>query len=216
MSEELEGDCGAGFGVGKGVMVILHIVAACGRREVELMARDPEAPARCGESAVEFIAGIIHAIFLKHGFQAALVKWTVVGHKRKIPDFVGDAGPHLGKRGLTVSVAPREPVDGRGPIRIVVRYGLNQTIEFINNFASAHNHNAHTANRRTLPVGSFKVNSCKVFHSQVAGLKNGGEPFEYHFVDVLTHGWCRQYQIVHPPGNLHLGYITAKSAPYGG
>lgn len=164
-SEDFQGDGGACFGVGEGVVMVGHIVAAGGGYSVEAMARKvAQASAGCGEGAVELIVGVRHAVFGEDGFQAALVEGAVVGHQRQ----AGDAGlyllPHIGEEGVSVGVAAGEAVNLGCLVGIIVGNRLNERVEFIYYLAVAHHDNADAADARPPLVGRLEINRCKVFH----------------------------------------------------
>lgn len=81
-SQQFQRYCRTRFGIGEGVVMIFKVIAAGGCRDVELMAGQVETAARGGKSAMKFIVGIWHAIFLKGRFETTLIKRTVVGHQR--------------------------------------------------------------------------------------------------------------------------------------
>ena len=95
LSEDLQGDGGAGFGIGEGVVVAVEVVAAGCSHYVELMVT--QAAARRCEGAVEFIVRIVHLISLEDGFQATFVEGTVMGYERKTFKAVGHLSPYVGK-----------------------------------------------------------------------------------------------------------------------
>ena len=163
-SEELEGDGGAGFGVGEGVVVVFHVVAAGGCGEVELVAGQAQAAARGGKRAVEFITGIFHVVFGKYRFQTALVKGAVVGHERQPFDAGRYLIPDFGKQGLVVGVFARKSVNARCPVIIIIRRRLDETVIPADYLSSAHNHYTHAADAGALAIGCLKIYSCEILH----------------------------------------------------
>ena len=73
---------GAGFGIGEGVVVVLHAEAAGGGDGLELVVgQTGELAAGDTKGVEELIVGIVHPIDAEDGLEAALVEGSVVGHK---------------------------------------------------------------------------------------------------------------------------------------
>ena len=126
-------------------MVVLHVEATCGCRDVQLMGGNVEATTRCGERAVELVTGICHAVLGKGGFQTTFIKWPVMGDKRKTFYQRLDLRPYFRERRLPVSVPASEAVDFGCPICIIIGYGLNERVKFIDNLTAPHHYNANAA-----------------------------------------------------------------------
>lgn len=94
---------------------------------------------------MELISWIFHSIFGEYRFQAAFVKWPVVGHKWQTLDTWGNLCPDFRKWGLSVGIASGQSMHLGGPVCIVIWCGLNETVEFIDNFTSSHYNYADTA-----------------------------------------------------------------------
>lgn len=93
------------------MVMVLHVVAACRRREVKLMAGDIEVPAGGRESAVELVVGIFHAILGEYRLQTALVEWPVVRNEGKTLNQRLDSRPYFRECRLYVRVAPGKSME---------------------------------------------------------------------------------------------------------
>ena len=78
----LPGYPGAGFGIGEGVVVVLHAEAAGLGDGLELVVGQAgELAARGAKGVVEIIVGIVHPIHAKDGLEAAFVEGLVMRYK---------------------------------------------------------------------------------------------------------------------------------------
>ena len=147
------------------MVVILHVIAAGRGYNIKAVARQvAETPARCGKGAVEFIAGICHAVFCKNGFQATFIKGAIVSHQGETGNAWSDLLPHIGETGLSVGIAPGKAVYCGCPVCVIIGDRLNERVEFIHNHAPAHHDYADAANARPPSVGSLKIYRYKISH----------------------------------------------------
>ena len=118
---------GAGFGIGEGVVVVLHAEAASSCNGLELMIRQVSELATGGaKGVVELIVGIVHPIDAEDGLEAAFVEGLVVCHKGQALDERLYLCPHVGEDGGVVCVGIAEAMHLLTPIVVVVRFGLNE------------------------------------------------------------------------------------------
>ena len=112
---------------------------------VKLVVREEfaEVTARGSAGAKELIIRVIHLVTTEHGFQAALVEGTVVGHKRQALDERRYLLPHVRENWSIFGVFLSQTVHTGVPIIIVVRLGLNQRIEAVDKLAVADDDNAY-------------------------------------------------------------------------
>ena len=142
------------------------IVTAIGGYGLELMVGEESAQLSSGGTAgaMEFVAGIFHLIHLEYGLQAAFVEGGVVGNQGQplylgrnlCPDFREDICIHRVFQGQAVNPGV--------PIRVILRFGLDEAVEAVCYLAIPHYHNAHRADACTLLVGRFEIYRCKIFH----------------------------------------------------
>ena len=156
---------GASLCVGEGVVVMLQVVAAGGGNGVELVVGQMGEAATGGDaSAVELVVGVVHLVATEDGFQATLVEGFVVGHEGQTLDERFYLRPYFGEDGSLLGVLAGETVHLTAPVVIVVRFGLDEGVEGIDNLAIPYDDNAHGADARPLVVGCLKVYCCKVLH----------------------------------------------------
>ena len=84
ISEEIQGYCGTGFGIGQGVMMVLEIVTTGGSNRVKLVIGQRMAELSAGgcKGIVKTVVWIIHLIDLEHCFQTSFIEMGIVGHER--------------------------------------------------------------------------------------------------------------------------------------
>ena len=82
--QQPQGNGGAGLGVGEGVVVVGEVETAGGGDGVELVVwqAPSKVPTGSCKRIKERIVRVIHPVYLKYGFQTALVKGAVVRHQR--------------------------------------------------------------------------------------------------------------------------------------
>lgn len=79
---QVQGNAGAGFGVGQGVVVVVQDKAAVCRDGAEPVVGEAfELLPGFLEGAVEFVVGVVHLVHPVAGFEAVLVKCFVVGYQ---------------------------------------------------------------------------------------------------------------------------------------
>jgi len=104
--KEMDGYPGAGFGIGEGMMVILHLEAAGGSYGLELMVFQVGLRAAgCGKRVEELVLGVIHLIGAEDGAKAAFVKGAVVGYQRQAFNKGLNLRPHIGEHWGIVGVS---------------------------------------------------------------------------------------------------------------
>lgn len=124
-SEYLEGDAGAGLGIGQRMVMVFEVEAAGGRDGMELVVGEPVAkrPARGAAGAVETIARIGHAVEFERSLEAPLVEGRIVGHERQPLDTGSNLLPHGAEIGSVVRIGMAQAMDGRGEGAVVVGTG---------------------------------------------------------------------------------------------
>lgn len=162
-----QGDCGAGFGVGEGMVMLLQVIAACccDRGQSVVGERPAEGAARGAAGTVERITGIGQSVQVESGFQAPFVERAVVRYQRQTLDKGRYFPPYFREvRGL-YGIVIAEAVDAGAEFGVVVRARTYQPICLVAYLSAAHDHQADTAYARPLPVGRLEVYGCKVFHA---------------------------------------------------
>ena len=169
-SEEAEGDGGAGFGVGEGVVVVEEVVAAGGGDGGKPVVREPvaeEAP-RGREGVAEHIVGIVHPVHAEHGLQAAFVKAAVVRHQGQPFDQGLDPGPYIREHGRVLRVFGAKPMDLPAEPHIVFGFGVDEAVERVHDLSAADDDHADAAHAGGAFVGGFEVDGGEVQHQNAA------------------------------------------------
>lgn len=146
-------------------MVVVRQVVATGRgRHVQLVAGQPQTATRRSQRAHEVVVRIFHAIFGKRSLEATLVEGPIMRHERQIAYHRRYLRPHFRKRRLTVGVAARQAVHGRGEAAIIVGARLDKAVEAVDYAPFAHHNYADTAHAGAMTIGRLKIYGCKIFH----------------------------------------------------
>ncbi len=164
--QDCHGNPRAGLGVGEGVVMVGHRVAAGGRHGMQLVVRQlpSKMPPRGATGAIKLVVRIIHLIGLEHGLEAALIEGTIVGHQRQSGDAGRNLSPHFREGGGGVGIGVTEAVHFLTEPRIVVGRGPDERVEGVGDEAAAHHHHAHAAHTAALSVGGLKIYGGKVGH----------------------------------------------------
>ena len=159
----------AGFGVGKGVVVVQEGVSTGGGDSLELVVRQPMAEVAAGssEGIQEAVAGIVQAIGVEDGFEAAFIEAGVVGYKGDIgrerirfkggQDVVFHLVPDIWEEWCVFCIIGAQAVDLLTKPGVVVRVRMDKTIEGVHHFPIAHDDDAHGADAAGAAVGSFEI-----------------------------------------------------------
>ena len=154
-----------GFGIGKGVVVVLKTVTAFGGYGVQLVVGEmAECSSGGAERVVELIVGVVHAIDTKDGFKTAFVKRFVVGYKGQALDKRLYLCPYLREDRGIVRVLLTQAMHLRTPVVVIVGLWLYEGIERIYYLTIAHYDDANRADRTALVVCRLKIYCCKVSH----------------------------------------------------
>ena len=101
-------------------------------------------------------------IILVQGLQHPLVERFAMCHHGQVFHLVGHTEPHSRKQVSVLCVFLLDSMYlGREKV-VVIRNGLNKTVEFINNFIVTNDNNTNAACTRHLTIGRLKVNGRKV------------------------------------------------------
>ena len=162
---QVQGNAGAGFGVGQGVVVVVQYKAAVCRDGAEaVIGQAFELLPGFLEGAVEFVVGVIHPVHPVAGFEAVFVKCFVVGYQGQsfyegfyLAPYVREYG---GVGCLFVSYAVNHYVS----VTVVLGLGAHQTVKGLSYLCIAYYHNPNAADAGALFVGCFKIYCCKIYH----------------------------------------------------
>lgn len=110
----MEGDVGAGFGVGQGVVVQIEVEAAVGCDGGQPVVGEQAAQfaLRGPHGAVERVVGVIQVVGPVGGDEAAAIEWGVVCHEWQVAHQWLELLPHFVECGRVLRVLARQPVYG--------------------------------------------------------------------------------------------------------
>ena len=165
ISKYLSGYPGTGFSIGKGVVVVLKMIATIFGDGVELMVGQlGKGASRSNAGAVERIIGIVHLVAAEDSFQTAFVETLVVSHQREPFYQRFNLSPDIRKHGCVFRIFARQAMHPGVPVGVIVRLGLDERIERVYYLAVPHNDHAHTAHAGALVIGRLEIYGCKVSH----------------------------------------------------
>ena len=161
--EDVQGNAGAGFGVGKGVVVPLQ-------RDAEVAGDGGEfVVGQVGVGFARLVAGAIEAVFLRrqavggeHGAQAAGVERAVVRNERQAGNFRQHFLPDRGEGRRAAGVGGADAVDAGVEGAVVVGNGPNQVVIAVHEAAVCYEDEADAAYAAGIAVSSFKIEGDKV------------------------------------------------------
>ena len=148
-------------------MVVLHAEAAGLGDGLELVVREPpaEVPARGRERVEEDVVGIVHPIDAEDGLQAAFVEARIVRDQREPLDQGLYLCPYIREDRRILGVFGAESMDPPAEPLVVLRFGVDEAVEGVHDFASADDDDAHAADAGGLFVGGFKVDGGEIEHT---------------------------------------------------
>ena len=158
----------AGLCIRKGVMVVHELISAGCCDGLELMVRKPAAEVSSGsrEGVVELIVGIVHLIDTEHGLEAPLVETGVVRNEREPLDERFYFLPDVWEYRCIFGVLRAKPVYLPAEPLVVLRLGVDETVEGVHNLPVTHDHHSDGAYTGGLLVRRLEINSCKISHNQ--------------------------------------------------
>lgn len=92
------------FRVGQSVMMMFKVISTGGCHNMQLMAWKFKLASGGSQSAMKFVARILHVILLKRGFQTTFIERTVMGNQRQPGNLIFYLIPYLRKLWLTVRI----------------------------------------------------------------------------------------------------------------
>ncbi len=133
---------------------------------LELMVFDSAAETATGrgKGVVEQIIGVIHLIDPEYGFETSFVKTGVMRNQRKTFDPGCNLPPYLRENRCPVGILRPESVDTPAEPAIILGLGLDEAVEGIHYFATAHHHYADAADAAGLLVRRFEIYCSEVVH----------------------------------------------------
>ena len=157
-----------GLCIREGVMVVHEVISAGCGDGLELMVRKTAAEVTSGsrEGVVELIVGIVHLIDTEHGLEAPLVETGVVRNERESLDERFYLLPDVWEYRCIFSSLRAKTVYLLAEPLVVLRLGVDETVEGVHNLSVTHYHHSDGAYAGGLLVRRLEVNSCKISHNQ--------------------------------------------------
>ena len=163
--KQLKSDVGAGFSVGKGVVMVEQVKTAIGGDGVQPVVGQVPQQALGGDAGtVELVIGISHLVATEDSLQTTLVEGLVVSDQGKSLDEGFNLRPHIGENGGVVGILMTQAMDALTPITVIVGLGLDKRIERVHNLPITHNDDTNRADAGALGVSGFEVDSGEVLH----------------------------------------------------
>ena len=166
--EDGEGDFGAGFGIGQGVVVVgegdAEEVAEVGEGEGGAEGAGDGAPG-FQDGAEERVVGVGDAVEAVGGSDAFFIERFVGGYQGEVAYEWGEALPYLGKEGGGVGVEAGDAVDFFGEIaEVEVGLGTHELIKTVSNQAVNDLYRPDVADGGGMVVGCLYVYCDKIIH----------------------------------------------------
>ena len=158
----------AGLCIRKGVMVVHEVISAGCGDGLELMVRKPAAEVTSGsrEGVVELVVGIVHLIDTEYGLEASFVETGVVRNEGEALDERFNLLPDVREYRCIFGVLRPKSVYLLAEPLVVLRFGMDETVERVHNLPVTHYHHSDGAYAGGLLVRRFEINSCKISHNQ--------------------------------------------------
>lgn len=147
-------------------MVVCQVVAAVFGDGLELVVLEGFAEGFPGGAAgaVEGVVGVVHAIGLEDGFEAAFIEGAVVGDEGKVSDLGRDLFPDFWEEGGVFGVFLGEAMDLGGPVGVVVGLWMDEAVESVYDLSVLDHDDADAAYAGSAVVGGFKVYCYEIVH----------------------------------------------------
>ena len=158
---------GAGFGIGKSMVMIERIAAAGGCHGVQLVVRQTasEMLPRGGKRVEKLIVRIIYPVHPENLFQTSFIEAAVVGDKRQSVYFRRYLFPNIRKNRGVCGIFGTKSVNTAACRMIIFRLRPDKTVKRFFYNAAAHYHHADAAYAAPLFVRSLEIYCRKIIHS---------------------------------------------------
>ena len=149
-------------------MVVHEVISAGCGDGLELMVRKPAAEVTSGsrEGVVELVVGIVHLIDTEHGLEASFVETGVVRNEGEALDERFNLLPDVWEYRCIFSILRSKTVYLPAEPLVVLRFGMDETVERVHNLPVTHYHHSDGAYTGGLLVRRLEINSCKISHNQ--------------------------------------------------
>ena len=147
-------------------MVVHEVISAGCCDGLELMVGEPAAEVTSGsrEGVVELIVGIVHLIDTEHGLEAPFVETGVVRNEGEALDERFNLLPDVWEYRCIFGVFRPKSVNLLAEPLVVLRLGVDETVEGVHNLPVTHNHHSDGADAGRLLVCRLEVYCSKISH----------------------------------------------------
>ena len=158
----------AGLCVSKGVMVVHEVISAGCGDGLELMVRKLAAEMLPGsrQGVVELVVWVVHLIYLEDSLETSFIETGVVRNEGEALDERFNLLPDVWEYRCIFSILRSKPVYLLAETLVVLRFGMDETVERVHNLPVTHYHHSDGAYAGGLLVRRLEINSRKIIHSQ--------------------------------------------------
>ena len=157
----------AGLCIRKGVMVVHEVISAGCGDGLELMVGEPAAEVTSGsrQGVVELIVGVVHLIYLEDSLETSFIETGVVRNEREALDERFNLLPDVWEYRCIFSVFRPKSVNPLAKPLVVLRLGVDETVEGVHNLPVTHDHHSDGAYAGGLLVRRLEIYCCKICHN---------------------------------------------------
>ena len=148
-------------------MVVHEVISAGCCDGLELMVREPAAEVTSGsrEGVVELVVGIVHLIYLEDSLETSFIETGVVRNEREALDERFYLFPDVWEYRCIFSILRSKTVYLPAEPLVVLRLGVDETVEGTHNLPVTHYHHSDGADAGGLLVRSLEIYCCKICHN---------------------------------------------------
>ena len=149
-------------------MVVHEVISAGCGDGLELMVRKPAAEMLSGsrQGVVELIVGVVHLIYLEGSLETSFIETGIVRNEGEALDERFNLLPDVREYRCIFGVLRPKSVYLLAEPLVVLRFGMDETVERVHNLSVTHDHHSDGAYAGGLLVRRLEINSCKISHNQ--------------------------------------------------
>ena len=149
-------------------MVVHEVISAGCCDGLQLMVRKLAAEMLPGsrEGVVELVVGVVHPIYLEDCLETSFVETGVVRNEGEALDERFNLLPDVWEYRCIFGVLRPKSVYLLAEPLVILRFGMDETVEGVHNLPVTHYHHADGADAGRLLVRRLEINSCKISHNQ--------------------------------------------------
>ena len=115
---------------------------------------------------MELIVGVVHLIYLEGSLETSFIETGIVRNEGEALDERFNLLPDVWEYRCIFSILRSKTVYLPAEPLVVLRFGMDETVERLHNLPVTHYHHSDGAYAGGLLVRRFEINSCKISHSQ--------------------------------------------------